>query len=259
MVDYNAMNPQIEYFICRHCTPSWIIADAYTTFIDLTYIYKGRSFYSVNNIEYEVNQGDLLCIPQGSRRSAVTYPINPMVSYTANFQLYDLHGKDIDLPFPLLTRIDEHEDLFSWYNELTIEWLKGNPGYGMKARALLLMILNHYFKILYYKKPTIIDLRIQKAVDYILDNLTRQIDVEELAVMAGLTTGYFGTLFMKYMGYPVKEYINRMKINNAENILLSGEFSVHEAAYKSGFEDIFYFSKVFKSIKGYSPSKVLKK
>ncbi|MNG23858.1 HTH-type transcriptional activator RhaS [compost metagenome] len=59
------------------------------------------------------------------------------------------------------------------------------------------------------------------------------------------------------MGASVKEYINRMKINNAENILLSGEFSVKEAAYKCGFEDIYYFSKLFKKIKGFPPSRIL--
>jgi AraC-like DNA-binding protein len=53
------------------------------------------------------------------------------------------------------------------------------------------------------------------------------------------------------------KYINRMKINDAENILLSGEFTVHEAAYKCGFEDIYYFSKLFKKIKGFPPSRIL--
>jgi AraC family L-rhamnose operon regulatory protein RhaS len=74
--------------------------------------------------------------------------------------------------------------------------------------------------------------------------LQNQFEVEELAAIAGLTTAYFGTLFKKYMGASVKEYINRMKINNAENILLSGEFTVQEAAYKCGFEDIYYFSGI---------------
>jgi AraC-like DNA-binding protein len=257
-MDYVEINPRIELFINRHSTPSWIIEDATTSFIDLTYIFKGRAYYNVNGTVYEVKQGDVLCIPIGSRRSATTDSANPMTSYALNIRLYDLTGKDVELPFPLISNIGEPEELLSLYNELTFEWLKKSIGYELKARALLLMILHYYFRYLYYKDNDVnIDKRIQKAVGYILNNLQSRIGVEELASISGLTTAYFGTLFKKYMGASVKEYINKMKINNAENILLSGEFTVQEAAYKCGFEDIYYFSKLFKKIKGFPPSKIL--
>ncbi|NOU63992.1 helix-turn-helix domain-containing protein [Paenibacillus sp. LMG 31461] len=257
-MEYFGINPQIELFSNRHSTPNWIIEDATTDFYDLTYIFKGRAYYCINGNVYEVNQGDLLCIPKGSRRSATTDSANLMTSYALNIQLYDKEGKDVNLPFPLISHIGEPEELHSLYNELTFEWLKKNKGHEMKARALLLMILHYYFKALYYKDNNEnIDKRIQRSIRYILSNLQNQIEVEVLASIAGLTTAYFGTLFKKYMGASVKEYINRMKINNAENILLSGEFTVQEAAYKCGFEDIYYFSKVFKKIKGFPPSRIL--
>ncbi|UJF31513.1 AraC family transcriptional regulator [Paenibacillus hexagrammi] len=257
-MEYIEINPQIELFINRHSTPNWIIEDATTDFIDLTYIFKGRAYYSINGTVYEVNQGDLICIPKGSRRSATTDPTNLMTSYALNIHLYDLKGRDIRLPFPFISHIGEQEELQSLYNELTFEWLKKNEGYELKARALLLLILHYYFKSLYYKGNNLnIDKRIQRAIRYVLSNLQKQIEVEELASISGLTTAYFGTLFKKNMGTSVKEYINRMKINNAENILLSGEFTVQEAAYKCGFEDIYYFSKLFKKIKGFPPSRLL--
>jgi AraC family L-rhamnose operon regulatory protein RhaS len=257
-MNYADINPQIEFFINRHSSPSWIIEESITSFIDLTYIFSGKAYYTINGIGYEVSQGDLLCIPQGSRRSATTDTENLMASYALNFQLYDLKGKEVSLPFPLVSHIGKPEELLSLYNELTFEWLKKNKGYELKARALLLMILHYYFNNFYYKDNNVdIDKRIQKAVRYILDNLQKQIEIKELAAITGLTTAYFGTLFKKYMDVSVNEYINKMKINNAENILMSGQFSVHEAAYKCGFEDIYYFSKLFKKIKGFPPSKIL--
>lgn len=255
-MDYKEINPQIEYFINRRSTPNWIIEDATTHFIDLSYFSSGRAFYKVNGECFEVKQGDLICIPQDSRRSATTDPNNPLESYAVNFQLYDIKGNDVALPFPLVSQIGISEELLSLYNELTLVWLKKSPGFEIKARALLLMILHHYFKRFYYNVQNI-DSRIQKSIRYILNNLHDPIEVEELARNAGVTTAYFGTLFKKYTGSSVKEYINKMKISNAENILLSGEFSVKDAAYKCGFEDIFYFSKLFKRIKGYPPSKIL--
>ncbi len=257
-MDYKEINPQIEYFINRHSTPNWIIEDATTHFIDLSYFTSGKAFYMVNGGQVEVNQGDLICIPQGSRRSATTDADNPIESFAINFQLYDIRGNFVELPFPLVSHIGISEELLSLYNELTLVWLKKSPGFEIKARALLLMILHYYFKRFHYKvNVQSIDSRIQKSIRYILGNLHNPIEVEELARMAGVTTAYFGTLFKKNTGSSAKEYINKMKISNAENILLSGEFSVKDAAYKCGFEDIFYFSKLFKRIKGYPPSKIL--
>lgn len=257
-MDYKEINPQIEYFINRHSTPNWIIEDATTHFIDLTYFSSGKAYYLVNGQQVEVNQGDLICIPQGSRRSAITDADNPMESFAVNFQLYDIKGNFVQLPFPLIAHIGISEELLSLYNELTLVWLKKSPGFEIKARALLLMILHHYFKRFHYKvNVQSIDSRIQKSIRYILGNLHNPIEIEELARNAGVTTAYFGTLFKKNTGSSAKEYINKMKISNAENILMSGEFSVKDAAYKCGFEDIFYFSKLFKRIKGYPPSKIL--
>ncbi len=257
-MNYAEINPQIDLFINRHSTSTWIIEDAITDFIDLTYIFYGKAFYTINGINYEVSEGDLLCVPFGNRRSATTDPDNLMISYALNIQLYDLKGMNVDLPFPLISHIGKYEELLILYKELNFEWLKKGEGYELKARAILLMILHYYFKLLYFKNNNInIDMRIQKAVNHVLSNLEKQIEVEELASLSGLTTAYFGTLFKKYVGLSVKEYINRMKVNNAENILLSGEFTVQEAAFKCGFDDIFYFSKLFKKIKGFSPSRIL--
>jgi len=49
-----------------------------------------------------------------------------------------------------------------------------------------------------------------------------------------------------------------IRVNNAEMLLSTGEFSVTEVAERCGFRDVSYFSNVFKSMKGYPPSNVYK-
>lgn len=257
MYIYDEIFPQIGYFIYRCATPNWVIEDSIIDFIDLTYILDGSATYVINNKAYAVEKGDLLCIPKNSRRYAVTDPNHLMTSFATNFQLYSLKGEDIPLPFPLISKVNISNDLLSLYHDLNIEWLRKNTGYKMKVCSTFLNILHYYFNLLYYKKtPEPLDPRIKKSTDYIHANFTSRIDVNELAEKVGLNPVYFGTLFKKYTGLTTKEYINQIRINNAENMIASGEFLVQEAANKCGFDDIFYFSKVFKNIKGYSPSKV---
>lgn len=259
MLDYDDIIPHMGYFINRRATPNWVIEDAVIDFIDLTYIIEGRATYVINDTAYEVEKGDLLCIPKNSRRYAVTDPHHPITSYAANFTLYNLEGEDVALPFPLVSKVNSNNDLLSFYHDLNIEWLQKNAGYKMKVRALFLSILHYYFDVLYYKKSTEpLDPRIKKTTDYIHANFNNHIDVIELAKKVGLNSVYFGTLFKQSTGLTVKEYLNQTRISNAENMIASGEFLVHEAANKCGFGDIFYFSRVFKRIKGYSPSKVKK-
>lgn len=259
MLNYDDIFPQMSYFIYRRATPNWVIEDAITDFIDLTYILDGRATYVIDNKAYSVEKGDLLCIPNRSRRYAVTDPNHPIASYAANFQLYSFNGEDIALPFPLISKVEANNDVLSLYHDLNIEWLQKNTGYKIKVRAIILNILYYYLNLLYYKKSTEpLDPRIKKTTDYIHSNFPNHIDVIELAEKVDLNPVYFGTLFKKYTGLTTKEYINKIRINNAENMIASGEFLVQEAANKCGFEDIFYFSKVFKNIKGYSPSRVKK-
>ena len=93
-------------------------------------------------------------------------------------------------------------------------------------------------------------------MSYISDHYSENITITEMAEMVGLHPVYFGKLFKQNTGLTFKEYVNRIRINNAEMMLSSGDFTVTETAERCGFSDIFYFSNLFKSLKGYPPSAV---
>lgn len=256
-VYYDEIIPEMKYFICRYCTPKWVIDKSTIDFVDITYICEGRVKYIVNEVPYEAEKGDLICIPKGSTRQAETDPENPMSCYASNLQLVNLSGKDIMLPFAIKSKIGIHEDLIADFHELDLEWTSKKPGYGMKVRALFLTILHKLLNILYYGNDLeCMDIHIRKALEYIHNFYHTGISVKALAEMVDLNPSYFGTLFKNQTGTTVKEYINKIRVSKAENMLCSGEFSLSETAYSCGFDDIFYFSKVFKKYRGYPPSKI---
>jgi AraC-like DNA-binding protein len=254
---FDGIIPEMKYFIYRNCTPNWSIEKSTINFVDITYIIEGRACYIINDVPYEVGKGDLICIPKKSVRHAKTDLASPMTAYASNVWLFDLDRKEVTLPFPIHSRIGLHEDLLSLYHELNLEWKHKRPGYSLKVRALFLNILYKYFSILYYEDPVEeMNIHIRKALKHIHNFYDSQIEVKTLAGIADLNPSYFGTLFKKYTGSSVREYINRIRIDHAEDMLAGGELSINEAAHKCGFEDYFYFSKVFKKVKGYAPSKV---
>lgn len=255
--DYDGIIPDMKYFICRYCTQNWTMSETIIDFVDLTYIFDGRVTYTINGIPYEAEKGDLLCIPRNSRRRAEIDPHHPMAAYASNLWLDHLKGSPAPLPFPILSKIGIHDDLITLYQELNFEWMQKKPGFMMKVRALFLSILHKYFSLIIYKDTAEnADIHIKKVLRYVHEYYDTPIQVKDLASLVDLNPSYFGTLFKKHTGMTVPEYMNKVRINSAENMLASGEFSITETAYKCGFEDAFYFSKVFKKVKGYSPSQV---
>ena len=253
--NYDYMFVELCYCIFRQCTPEWRIEDSLTNFIDITYICSGEAYYNINGIDYHVKSGDLLCIPKNSRRFATTNPQNPLCCYPVNFKLHDFNGDEITLPFPLISHLGTIEPILHLYKELNVAWTEQKPGYRLYAHSIFTRILHKLLCLLYYHNDqTFIDPRIQKIQAYISRHYTEKLTVDHLAALIGLNPVYFGILFKENMGCSVKKYINQIKINHAENLLLSGEFTITDVALACGFEDVYYFSKLFKSLKGYPPS-----
>ena len=82
--EYMNIVPEILYFVNRKCTPSWSIIKSNIDFHDLTYVYSGRSVYIVDGVEYRLQQGDMIYIPEGSVREAYTNSMEPMQCYAVN-------------------------------------------------------------------------------------------------------------------------------------------------------------------------------
>lgn len=258
MNDYGDYAPEIDYFVHRICTPSWEIEESHTVFIDLTYVVNGRARYRIDGKPITISAGDLICIPKGSLRRAASVPEDLMECYSINFTLFTHLGEEASLPFPMILNIGHQPDILSLYRDLNAEWLRREPGYGMKVRAFVLLILQRYFELIIYKTDSgLIDTRIKKAMRYITDHYAEPLTVKNLSELTGLNHIYFGNLFKQSTGMTFRQYLSSIRLNHAEDMLRSGEYNVNETAQLCGFSDIFYFSKVFKESRGISPSKFM--
>ena len=95
---------------------------------------------------------------------------------------------------------------------------------------------------------------IEPAIKRINETLAeRAPTVGELAALCEISEGYFRSLFLSALGQSPTEYATTVKINRAKELIRSGLCSISEAARSVGFEDIAYFSRVFRKIVGISP------
>jgi len=252
------LNPEIGYFVHRKCTTEWMLIEEVIDSIDIIYALDGAATYIIENQNYHLKQGSLLCIPRGSLRSAYTYPDNLMECYSVSFQFFDKTGKEGFLPLPVICNIGIQPDIISLYSDLNSSWLRRNTGYKIKSRALLMLILLRLYELILFKEyPMIIDARIDKAVRYITDNYYEDLTIEKVSEVTGLHPNYFGVLFKDSTGLSFRQFLTAIRINYAENLLKGGLHNITEVAARCGFSDVCYFSRVYKKIRGIPPSKVI--
>jgi AraC-like DNA-binding protein len=95
----------------------------------------------------------------------------------------------------------------------------------------------------------------RKAESFIKENFTRKISLSEVAKVAGLSAPYFSTIFKEEMGENLSKYINRQRVEKASKMLLETDLPLIEISNACCFDDQSWFSKIFRSFTGISPSK----
>lgn len=99
---------------------------------------------------------------------------------------------------------------------------------------------------------------IGRTLNYILDNITEELPLEELAVLASLSCSQYKQKFKKQLGISPRHFINQQKIEYSKLLLLEG-MSVTDIAMLLGFTTSSYFSTVFKKYTLYTPTEYLEK
>lgn len=100
--------------------------------------------------------------------------------------------------------------------------------------------------------------RFDKILYYIHNNCTdADLSITKVADMFFYSKKYLSALFVKKTGVRFSEYLNALRIQQAE-ILMKQHISVTEVSAKCGFNNPYYFSKVFKAAKGCTPLEYMK-
>lgn len=159
-----------------------------------------------------------------------------------NTSLFNLSQEDFDKALSYFSRLEEE--------------LKQNDSYSPKnVKNLVSELLIFIFRHNDTSSITInsIDSRIQAAIDFILDNYTEQISLEDAANVACLAPFYFSKVFKSTTALTFKEFLNKVRIDRACELLETTNYSVSYIAQSVGFNSENYFATAFRTINHISP------
>ncbi len=94
---------------------------------------------------------------------------------------------------------------------------------------------------------------LQKAIIYINNNYSSKITLDKVAREACTSKYHFSREFKKTLGCTYKDYVSKVRIEKARELLNSTELSITEAAFSVGYPDLTNFERIFKKIVGCTP------
>lgn len=95
--------------------------------------------------------------------------------------------------------------------------------------------------------------KLKKVLRFIRENFMKDITLEDMANEADLSTKYFCSFFKTMTGTTAVNYLLTYRIEQAARSLLATDKSVTQISFDSGFNDLSYFIKTFKQLKGMPP------
>lgn len=108
-------------------------------------------------------------------------------------------------------------------------------------------------RLLDERKENRSDKVVDQAKSYIEEHYQEKLTLTEIADILNISSGYLSNNFKKFTGMTLSDYIAHIKIEHAKELIDTHQYLMYEISDMLGFDNPYYFSKVFKKVTGISP------
>lgn len=186
---------------------------------------------------------------------------------TSPWSIYWIHFKGVmsnSFVYPLnyprelnTSKNSRFTDRIQLFEEIYWNLDTGYTKQNMEYSSILFMHLLGSFKYLsQFRKIKEIQQNdvISKAIHFMKENLHKKIDLPQIATICETSVSHFCLLFKKQTSYAPIEYLIFLRMQKACNLLEFSSLKIRNIAKNVGYEDSYYFSRIFKRTIGKSPS-----
>jgi len=237
------------------------------SFIDLEYVIhiieSGSLTYQNEEDRFAVKEGDIIFI----RPNTLHAVMNDKQTFMTVIHFLDhshrLEGMDI--PPTLTMPKQDFTDIQYLVNILKKNWPTANHGQSAICNGLTESIVGFYLNTSGQVRPPRPRYQfknwesVKLAVQYIQQNFHNpELSVENVSAYVQLSYNYFSSLFKKYTNEKPLNFITRVRLERAKNMLFNHQKNISETALSCGFSSVQNFSKTFRKYEGMPPSEWLK-
>ena len=260
----------IEIYHVDHSHPKYEMNCHYHSDIEIIRVLSGRLDVSLNNSEHAAAAGDIIFVNSETLHSAIPHEcVYECAVFSLPFFLSSkekscaslckrLCTQDISINHTAaMTDSDVYRSL-----DLIFEYMLHRPvGY----RLLVISEIYRFFALVLKNRlytERLLDLSpadekssaaLKSVLSFIRENYDKPLTLGEISNVAKMSDKYFCSFFKKMTNKTPIDYLISYRIECSARLLYMSDISVTDIAYSCGFNDLSYFIKTFKHLKGVTP------
>lgn len=244
-------------FSCFHSSPPTYPVHFHKE-VEFFYILNGDTEVKINQVSTLMHSGDFAVIFPGQlheyiavseQNTALLVLFQPELipNYTFLFQNYE----------PLSAIVPSHKchpDISFSMTQLWDEVLMSTPNQQVYPAyvQLLLARLTPELEICQKKEPPY-ENYIYRIIEYLSENYMQPLTLSDVAYTFGISKSHLSRIFSQQIHISFRDYLNNLRVNEAQTRLRTTSFSITDIAYQCGFESPRSFNRNFSRITGMSP------
>lgn len=224
----------------------------------LIYCTDGSGFIYVNGSKHQVQVNEFFIIPNNTPHRYMSSVDDPWSIYWVHFagelapEIYErslLNGRQV------ARETSYGEDRIRTFNDICgiLKW-----SYGQREMEGMNFYLLHFITSLIYNKEA--DSAsysaglINRSIAFMNDHINEKYGLKDLADEQNISVTHYAKKFKQKTGITPVNYFNQLKVKKAAEYLCATDRSIKSICLELGFEDPYYFSRLFKKVNGVSPS-----
>lgn len=241
------------------------------------YIHKGKGTIIINQTSYEVTSGDLLFCSPNIKNRIIADNNDPFLLTGINFDFTNnfIHQKSL---FPLdialfdelylteninFTDFEGFPPLMRFTDDLLFKkHITGLIELFDNKKKYWEIVVNGQFQLLIAMIIENISLgdmvhpqhKYQEIINYIQENYTSDLSNDLIANKFHYHPDYINKMIYSYTGLTIKQYVIDLRIRKAVELLINTDWPINQVSSFIGYNNTYYFSKIFKKKTGFSPT-----
>lgn len=223
------------------------------------FVLGGSCNLEIDGKQYTLHPGSLALLPGGKVINASHTEEKYLYKYWCEFSARIAGVSIFDwLQIPYVIQVDDMEQTESLFHAMLYD------GYGQcyTVKSGVLRASEQLFSILdIFLEKTLQDREIfgnnrdlMKVILYMAEHMQEKLTVEDIAAIIYMSPAAFSRMFHKYVGMPPITFLNELRLDKAKKLLSETDISINQIAETVGFDDEFYFFKIFGRHVGVTPA-----
>ncbi len=234
----------------------------------IIYCVRGEGWYVLDGKKHIVPENHFFILPAGHPHEYSSSEHNPWYIYWAHFKgskapyIYERLQGTIPIPPDENSRIDDRLSFFDeLLNAMDLKMDDDTINYvSMSFHHLIssMIYLPIYRQVKYGSEKRQNMFFIGFATHYMNENIEKKLTLKDVARYCGYSESYISRLFHQELNDSPINYFIRLKMERACKLLVNTDMKINHISFKLGFNDPYYFSRIFTKTVGMSPRKYRK-